>query len=137
MVRKFLADLMLCSCRNAAPMKNILQNNRTSQSQIKIAFLILLYNKNYHKQFAKIAHFQDFNVQIIHWLKIDRIRRQISSKKLTELFSNQIFHYTRCNTPKRVMSLRGPYPRHCARATQLLWKKCRCGGKPLTTLCPI
>ena len=25
--------------------------------------------------------------------------------------------YTRCNTPKRVTSLRGPSPRHCARAT--------------------
>ena len=34
--------------------------------------------------------------------------------------SNQIFHYTRCNTPKRVTSWRGPSPPHCARATQLL-----------------
>ena len=25
----------------------------------------------------------------------------------------QIFHYTRCITPKRVTSLRGPPPRHC------------------------
>ena len=33
--------------------------------------------------------------------------------------SNQIFHYTRCITPKRVTSLRGPSPSHCARATQL------------------
>ena len=33
---------------------------------------------------------------------------------------NQIFHYTRCNTPKRVTSWRGPSPRHCPRATQLL-----------------
>ena len=34
--------------------------------------------------------------------------------------SNQVFYYTRCITPKRVTSLRGPFPRHCARATQLL-----------------
>ena len=49
--------------------------------------------------------------------------------------SNQIFHYTRCNTPKRVTSWRGPSPRHCARATQLLSKKWRRGGEPLATLC--
>ena len=41
--------------------------------------------------------------------------------------SNQIFHYTRCNTPKRVTSLRGPSLRHCAWATQLHAKK-RCSG---------
>ena len=51
--------------------------------------------------------------------------------------SNQIFHYTRCFTPKRVTSWRGPSPRHCARATQLLSKKCRSGGEPLATLCLI
>ena len=51
--------------------------------------------------------------------------------------SNQIFHYTRCITPKRVTSLWGSSPRHCARATQLFSKKCRSGGKPLATLCPI
>ena len=47
---------------------------------------------------------------------------------------NQIFHYTRCNTPKRVTSWRGPSPRHCAWVTQLLSKKCRSGGEPLATL---
>ena len=31
---------------------------------------------------------------------------------------NQIFPYTPCNTPKRVTSLQGPSPRHCARAAQ-------------------
>ena len=51
--------------------------------------------------------------------------------------SNQIFHYTCCNTPKRVTSWRGPSPRHCARATQLLSKKYRSGGEPLATLSPI
>ena len=51
--------------------------------------------------------------------------------------SNQIFHYTRWITPKRETSWRGPSPRHCARATQLLSKKCRSGGEPLATLCPI
>ena len=51
--------------------------------------------------------------------------------------SSQIFHYTRCNTPKRVTSLRGTSPRHCARATHLLLKKCHNGGEPLATLCPI
>ena len=33
--------------------------------------------------------------------------------------SHQVFHYTRCIAPKRVMSLRGPSPCHCAQATQL------------------
>ena len=37
--------------------------------------------------------------------------------------------------PKPVMSWRGPCTRHCARATQLLSKKCRNGGEPLATLC--
>ena len=50
---------------------------------------------------------------------------------------NQIFHYTRCNTPKRVTSWQGPFPHHCARETQLLSKKCCSGGEPLATLCPI
>ena len=53
----------------------------------------------------------------------------------TEIYLNQIFHYTRCITLKRVTSWRGPPPHHCARATQLHLKKCRSGGKPLTTLC--
>ena len=51
--------------------------------------------------------------------------------------SNQMFHYTRCTTPKRVMSLNYPLPRHCLRATQLLSKKCRRGNEPLATLHPI
>ena len=50
---------------------------------------------------------------------------------------NQIFQYTPCNTPKRVTSLRGPSPRHCARAAQLLSKKCHSGGESLATLCLI
>ena len=57
--------------------------------------------------------------------------------KLHRLIKKQIFHYTRCNTPKRVTSWRGPSPRHCHRATQLLSEKCRSGGEPLATLCPI
>ena len=57
--------------------------------------------------------------------------------RLQARVSNQIFHYTRWITPKRVTSWRGPSPRHCARATQLLSKKCRSGGEPLATLCPI
>ena len=36
--------------------------------------------------------------------------------------SSQIFCFTRCITRKRVTSLRGPSPRHCAQATQLLSK---------------
>ena len=51
--------------------------------------------------------------------------------------SNQIFHYTRYITPKRATSLRGPFPRHCTRTTQLLSKKYRSGGEPLATLCLI
>ena len=53
------------------------------------------------------------------------------------IWSNQIFYYTCCITPKRVTSLRGPSPRNCARVTQLLLKKCRSGGETLATLCPI
>ena len=34
-------------------------------------------------------------------------------------------------------SWRGPSPRHCPRATQLLSKKCGSGGQPLATLCVI
>ena len=48
-----------------------------------------------------------------------------------EYKSNQIFYYTRCNTPERVTSWRGPSPLHCARTTQLLSKMCRSGGEPL------
>ena len=40
-------------------------------------------------------------------------------------FSNQIFSYTCCITPKRVTNLLRPSPRYCARATRLLSKKCR------------
>ena len=73
--------------------------------------------------------------------KIKTWRKEAWERKLEELPSsnhlNQIFHYTRWITPKRVTSWRGPSPRHCARATQLLWKKCRSGGEPLATLCPI
>ena len=47
---------------------------------------------------------------------------------------NQFLHKTRCITPKLVTSLRVPFPRHCARATQLLSKKCCSGGEPLATL---
>ena len=35
-------------------------------------------------------------------------------------FSDQMFHYTRYIMKKRVTSLRGPFPHHCARATQPL-----------------
>ena len=44
---------------------------------------------------------------------------------------NQIFHYTRCITPKRVdrTHLRVTAPR----ATQLLLKKYRSGSEPLAT----
>ena len=37
----------------------------------------------------------------------------------------------------RVTSWRGPSPRHCTGATQLLSKKCRSGGELLATLCSI
>ena len=39
-----------------------------------------------------------------------------------------------CITSKRVTSLRGPSPSHCARATQLLLKKCRCVGNTVSDL---
>ena len=49
---------------------------------------------------------------------------------------NQNDHYTRCSTPKRVMSWRGPFPRHCAPGP-LFTKKCHDGGELFATLCPI
>ena len=49
----------------------------------------------------------------------------------------KFFHYTRCTTSNRVMSLWGPSPRHCFQATQILSKKCRNRGETLATLCPI
>ena len=62
--------------------------------------------------------------------KIDQYDYEVKSNSNLSL-------YTRCNTSKGVTSWRGPPPRHCARATQLHSKKCRNGGKPLATLCPI
>ena len=48
------------------------------------------------------------------------------------------FSFARCITPKRIASLRGPFPRHCTRqATQPLSKNFRSGGEPLATMCPI
>ena len=54
-----------------------------------------------------------------------------------EYAENLNLNYTRCITPKRVTSLRGPFPRHCARATQLLLNNCRKGGKWSATLSSI
>ena len=51
--------------------------------------------------------------------------------------SYQIFHYTRGITPKPITSWRSPSPRHCARTTQLISKKCRSCGDPLATPHPI
>ena len=45
--------------------------------------------------------------------------------------------YTRCAAAKRVTSLQSLSPRHCARATQLLSKKCRSGGEQLAAVCQI
>ena len=50
---------------------------------------------------------------------------------------SSLFYHTRCIPLKRVASLRGPSPRHCARATQFVLKKCPSSSEPLATLCPI
>jgi len=51
---------------------------------------------------------------------------------------NQIFHYTRPITKKRVTSLRCPSPRHSAKATQLQYlRRYWSGGEPFATLCKI
>ena len=42
-------------------------------------------------------------------------------KPLPINLSNQIFHYTRCITPKHVKSLRGPFPRRCTVGTWPEW----------------
>ena len=69
---------------------------------------------------------------------------QLGSLLLISLFCfslfikpNKIFLCICCVTPKRSTSLRDPSPRHCPRATQLHSKKCRNGGEPFATLCPI
>ena len=46
--------------------------------------------------------------------KINLCNAHLSIRTSITEISNQIFHYTRCITLKRVTSLRGPYPRHCA-----------------------
>ena len=50
---------------------------------------------------------------------------------------NQICYYTRYIMSKRVTSLQGQSPCHCARAPQLLLKRYCSGGKQLATLRPI
>ena len=54
---------------------------------------------------------------------IDLLNYYGSGTDLTPYFEKswyifKSFIYTRCSTPKRVTSLRGPSPRHCTRATQ-------------------
>ena len=66
----------------------------------------------------------------ITWLQTCGYEFNNSETSLRTSNQNQVFHYTHCNTPKRVTSWRGPSPRHCARATQLLSKKCCIGGEP-------
>ena len=56
---------------------------------------------------------------------------------LRSCLSIQVFYYTRCIAPKLETSLRGPSPRQCAQIIQLFSKKCRSGGQPSETLCPI
>ena len=84
-------------------------------------------------------HFMNFEIVVNFMYKKTEAWFQfvVSALGNNQIKSNQIFHYTRCNTPKRVTSWRGPSPRHCARATQLHSKKCRNDGEPLATLCPI
>ena len=52
-----------------------------------------------------------------------------STEKTTSKKSNLL--YTSCITPKRVTSLLGPSPQHCAWATQFLSKKSRNGGEAI------
>ena len=59
------------------------------------------------------------------WIKFYGV---IQSCSIFNFKSNQNFYYTRCITPERVTSLRGPTPRYCAQATQLLLKKYYSGG---------
>ena len=61
----------------------------------------------------------------------------IDRKILPQCDESKIFHYTRCIRPKRVTSWQGPSPRDCARAAELLSKKCRNGGELLAILCLI
>ena len=71
------------------------------------------------------------------WYDALNYKRYCLKQIKRNIYQNQIFHYTRWVTPKRVTSSRGPSPRHFAQATQLLLKKCCSGGEPLATLCPI
>ena len=47
-------------------------------------------------------------------LKHDRTNLNVDSEENNCFKSNQIFHYTRCNTPKRETGWRGSSPRNCA-----------------------
>ena len=67
----------------------------------------------------------------------EKVISKVFLELIAQKWSNQIFHYTRCNTPERVTSWRSQSPRHCARVTHLLSKKCRSGCEPLATLCAI
>ena len=43
-----------------------------------------------------------------------RLIRKTSSNSTFYSYKDEIFHYTRCDTPKRVTSWQGQSPRHCA-----------------------
>ena len=56
---------------------------------------------------------------------------KVKNLSVAKQASNQIFHYTRCITLKRVASWRDPSPCYYTRITQLLSIKCGIGDEPL------
>ena len=123
----------LLTCYNTFLDANILKTfvARCLQYLCFCNLFIYVFNASFTTAFLNYS-VKFFDTQITLSLNVTSVQFAKS-----QLNSNQIFHYTRCITPKRVTSWQGPSPRRCAWTTHLLSKKCCCGGEPLATLCLI
>ena len=92
-------------------------------------------------QEEKTPEEEDFHkkkIEVVRFLQLFVLFYFQNSKKLFyRNFLSNVSHCTHWITPKDVTSLRGSTLRRCARAILLLLNKCRSGGEPLATLCPI
>ena len=70
--------------------------------------LSVIANKHVCKYFSVIINNKLNFKAFINYVK-SKIAKSVG---ILSIKSNQIFHYTRCNTPERVTSWRGPSPRH-------------------------
>ena len=60
-------------------------------------------------------HHENLKIKVAYYVanQIQRSKKRSDAINCAKI-SNQIFQYTRCNTPNLVMSSRGLSPRHCA-----------------------